>query len=187
MTQMTNRLLATVMAFAFSTGIAAHAAQDPRHPLPGITVSAVQGPTVTGHTVTAPKLTLKTDSLPAATSLPQALQIAANQVSGAATAAVDPAAAVRAAAQRDHVALEHLRQLVARLKGPARRALNQRISEDEARLVDIEKTALASRSGGSSIKAMDDLVAAVDKALANEEAREHDNKSNDNSNHQSGN
>ncbi len=182
-TQMTNRLLATVMTFAVSTGIAAHAAKDPVHALPGVTVTAVAAPTVPGHTVAAPKVTVtvQTVSLPAATSLPQAVQVAANHVADAATAAVDPTAAVRAAFQRDHVALEHLRQLGSGLNSRARQAFNQRISDNEARLVEIEKTALASRTqAASSITDMDSLVASVNGSLAAELARERDQKSGDN-------
>jgi len=160
-TQMTNRLLATVMTFAVSTGLAAHAAQDPHKALPRLT-------------------------LPAASSVPQAVQTAAthvseaasqvsdaaNHVSDAATAAVDPSAAIRAAFQRDHVALEHLRQQASVLKGSAHPAFNQLISNDEATLVEMEKTALASRTGSaSSIAAMDQLVASAEAALAQAKAQ----------------
>jgi hypothetical protein len=149
-TQMTNRLLATVMAFAVSTGLAAHAAQDPQRALP--------------------KVNLTNITLPKATSLPQAVQTvqtAANHVTDAAATAVDPSAAIRAAFQRDHVALEHLRQPASALKGSAHPAFNQLISNDEATLVELEKTALASNSGSaaSSIAAMDQLVASAQAEL----------------------
>jgi hypothetical protein len=154
-TQMTNRLLATVMAFAVSSGLVAHAAQDPHNVLPRV-------------------------SLPAPSSVPQAVQTAAaqvsdaaNHVSDAATAAVDPSAAIKAAFQRDHVALEHLRQQASVLKSSAHPAFNQLISNDEATLVEIEKTALASKAGSAaaSIAAMDQLVASAEAALAQARAQ----------------
>jgi hypothetical protein len=154
-TQMTNRLLATVMTFAVSTGLAAHAAQDPHKALPQVNLT---------------RLTLPTPS-----SVPQAVHTAAAQVtnaashvSDAATAAVDPSGAIRGAFQRDHVALEHLRQQASVLKGSAHPAFNQLISNDEAALVEMEKTALASNnsSPSASIAAMDRLVASAEVALA---------------------
>jgi hypothetical protein len=154
-TQMTNRLLATVMTFAVSTGLAAHAAQDPHKALPQVNLT---------------RLTLPTPS-----SVPQAVHTAAAQVtnaasrvSDAATAAVDPSGAIRGAFQRDHVALEHLRQQASVLKGSAHPAFNQLISNDEATLVEMEKTALASNnsSPSASIAAMDQLVASAEAALA---------------------
>ena len=155
-TLMTNRLLATVMAFAVSTGLAAHAAQDPKRALPQVNLAKI--------------------TLPKATSLPQAVQTvqtAANHVTDAAATAVDPSAAIRAAFQRDHVALEHLRQPASALKGSAHPAFNQLISNDEATLVELEKTALASNSGSaaSSIAAMDQLVASAEAALAQAKAQ----------------
>lgn len=155
-TLMTNRLLATVMAFAVSTGLAAHAAQDPQRALPQVNLAKI--------------------TLPKATSLPQAVQTvqtAANHVTDAAATAVDPSAAIRAAFQRDHVALEHLRQPASALKGSAHPAFNQLISNDEATLVELEKTALASNSGSaaSSIAAMDQLVASAEAALAQAKAQ----------------
>jgi cysteinyl-tRNA synthetase len=79
----------------------------------------------------------------------------------------DGGAAIRAAFQRDHVALEHLRQPASALKGSAHPAFNQLISNDEATLVELEKTALASNSGSaaSSIAAMDQLVASAQAEL----------------------
>jgi len=71
-TQMMNRLLAMVMAFAMGSGLAAHAAQDPHKTLPRVAM-----PTLT---------------LPTATSLPATLQTAANHVSDSATSAIDPSA-----------------------------------------------------------------------------------------------
>ena len=152
-TQMTNRLLATVMAFAVSSGLAAHAAQDPQRALPAVTLT---------------KLTL-----PTATSVPQAVQSAASHVTEVAATVIDPTAAVKAAFQRDHVALEHLRQQASVLKGSAHPAFNQLISTDEAALVEIEKTALASNSASPSgtIAAMDQLVASAEAALAQAKAQ----------------
>ncbi len=148
-TQMMNRLLAMVMAFAMGSGLAAHAAQDPHKTLPRVAM-----PTLT---------------LPTATSLPATLQTAANHVSDSATSAIDPSAAIRAAFQRDHVALEHLRQPASALKGSAHPAFNQLISNDEATLVDLERTALASKNAAASstISAMDQLVSSANAALQN--------------------
>jgi hypothetical protein len=143
------------MTFAVSTGLAAHAAQDPHRALPQVNLSHL--------------------TLPRASAVPQAVETAATQVSNAAnhvsdaaTAAVDPSAAIRAAFQRDHVALEHLRQQASVLKGSAHPAFNQLISNDEATLVEMEKTALASNNGSAStsIAAMDRLVASAEAALA---------------------
>ena len=75
-------------------------------------------------------------------SLP-ALQTAASHVGETATGAVDPSAAIRAAYQRNHVALEHLRQQASALKGGAHAAFNQFISDQEEALTQIERTALA--------------------------------------------
>jgi hypothetical protein len=159
-TQMTNRLLATVMTFAVSTGLVAHAAQDPHKSLPQVNITHL--------------------ALPSASAVPQAVQsaaatvsTAANHVSDAATAAVDPSAAIRAAFQRDHVALEHLRQQASVLKGSAHPAFNQLISNDEAALVEMEKTALASKASSASatIAAMDQLVVSAQAALASAKAQ----------------
>jgi hypothetical protein len=168
-TQMTNRLLAMVMTFAVSTGLAAHVAQNPQR--------------------TLPKVSLTSLTLPRASSVPQAVQTAAaqlsdaaNHVSETATAAVDPGAAIRAAFQRDHVALEHLRQQASVLKGSAHPAFNQLISNDEATLVEMEKTALASNnsSPSASIAAMDQLVTSAEAALAQAKAQPAAVKSNGN-------
>ena len=157
-TQMTNKLLATVMAFAVSSGLVAHTAQDPHRALPTVSLS---------------KLSQTRLNLPSATSVPQAVQTAANHVSDVATAAVDPSAAIRAAFQRDHVALAHLRQQASVLKGSAHPAFNQLVSNDEATLVDMEKTALASNStsAATTIASMDRLVASAEAALAQAKAQ----------------
>jgi hypothetical protein len=157
-TQMTNKLLATVMAFAVSSGLVAHTAQDPHRNLPAVNLT---------------KVSLTRLTLPSATSVPAAVQAAANHVSDVATAAVDPSAAIRAAFQRDHVALEHLRQQASVLNGSAHPAFNQLISNDEATLVEMEKTALASNSTSApaTIAAMDQLVTSAEAALAQAKAQ----------------
>jgi hypothetical protein len=142
---MTNRLLVMVIVFALTSGVVAHAATAPQRPLAPIT-------------------------LPAASSLPMALQTAASRIGETATAAIDPFAAIRDAYQRDHVALEHLRQAASELKGDAHPAFNQVISNDEAALTEIERTALATTrpSVSSSIAAMDALVASAQAELNHE-------------------
>lgn len=142
---MTNRLLVMVIVFALTSGVVAHAATAPQRPLAPIT-------------------------LPAASSLPMALQTAASRIGETATGAIDPFAAIRDAYQRDHVALEHLRQAASDLKGNAHPAFNQLISNDEARLTEIERTALATTrpSVSSSIAAMDALVASAQAKLDHE-------------------
>jgi hypothetical protein len=139
---MTNRLLVMVIAFALTSGVVAHAATAPERPLAPIT-------------------------LPAASSLPMTLQTAASRISETATGAIDPSAAIRDAYQRDHVALEHLRQAASRLKGSAHPAFNQLISDDEGALTEIERTALATTrpSVASAIAAMDAVVASAQAEL----------------------
>ena len=142
---MTNRLLVMVIVFALTSGVVAHAATAPQRPLAPI-------------------------NLPAASSLPMALQTAASRIGETATGAIDPFAAIRDAYQRDHVALEHLRQAASDLKGNAHPAFNQLISNDEARLTEIERTALATTrpSVSSSIASMDAVVASAQAELDNE-------------------
>ena len=139
---MTNRLLALVIALALSSGIAAHAAQDPRQPLAPI-------------------------ALPSASSLPAALQTAASRITETATGAIDPSAAIRSAYQRKRVALEHLRQQGSQLKGSAHPAFNQLISDDERALTELERAALATTRpvASSTIAAMDKLVASAQSEL----------------------
>jgi hypothetical protein len=139
---MTNRLLGVVMAFALSSGIVAHAAQTPQRPLSPVTLES-------------------------ANALPMALQTAASHVAEAATGAIDPAAAIRAAYERDHVALEHLRQEAAPLQGSAHAAFNQYISDREGALAELERTALATArpAATTTIAAMDNLVTAAQTKL----------------------
>ena len=152
---MTNRLLGMVIAFALTSGVVAHAAQEPRRPLSPIT-------------------------LPAASSLPFALQTAASRVSETATGAIDPSAAIRAAYQRDRVALEHLRQQASQLKGSAHPAFNQFVSDQVAALTEMERTALATSrpAASSTIAAMDNLVAAAQAELDRELSQPGATKSN---------
>ena len=139
---MTNRLLALVIAVALSGGIAAHAAQSPHQPI---------GPI----------------ALASATTLPNVLQTAAGHLTETATGAIDPSAAIRSAYQRDHVALEHLRQQASALKGSAHPAFNQYISDQEAALTELERTSLATTrpSADAAIASMDALVAAAQAKL----------------------
>ncbi|TMD39101.1 MAG: hypothetical protein E6I88_13260 [Chloroflexi bacterium] len=145
---MTNRLLALVIAVALSGGIAAHAAQSPHQPMAPITLTS-------------------------ATSLPVVLQTAASHLTETATGTIDPSAAIRSAYQRDHVALEHLRQQASALKGSAHPAFNQYISDQEAALTELERTAMATirPSAGGSIAAMDQLVSAAQATLNRELAQ----------------
>jgi hypothetical protein len=102
--------------------------------------------------------------------LPAALQTAASHVSETATGAIDPSAAIRAAYLRNRVALEHLRQQGSPLKGSARDAFNQFVSDQELVLTQTERAALATSRPASSaaIAAMDKLVAAAEVELNRE-------------------
>jgi|ERR1700736_487333 len=116
---------------------------------------------IVAHAAQAPQRPLAPITLPAT------LQTAASHVSEAATGAVDPGAAIRAAYQRNRVALEHLRQQASSLKGNARANFNQFISDQEAALTSVERSALATTrpSSASAIAAMDKLVAAAQAEL----------------------
>jgi hypothetical protein len=139
---MTSRLLGVVIAFALTSGIVAHAAEAPQRPMAPI-------------------------SFTSASALPIALQTAASHVAETATGAIDPTAAIRAAYQRDHVALEHLRQQASQLKGSAHPAVNQYISDQEGALTELERTALATSrpAVASTIVALDNLVTAAQSKL----------------------
>lgn len=139
---MTSRLLGVVIAFALTSGIVAHAAEAPQRPLSPINFAS-------------------------ASALPVALQTAASRVAEAATGAIDPTAAIRAAYQRDHVALEHLRQQASQLKGSAHPAFNQYVSDQEGALTELEQTSLATSrpAVASTIAAMDNLVTAAQAKL----------------------
>jgi hypothetical protein len=105
--------------------------------------------------------------LPAASSLPTTLQTAAARIGEKATGAIDPARAIRDAYQRDHVALERLRQQASQLKGSAHPAFNQFVSDQEDALASLERTALATTrpTADSAIAAMDRLVAGAEAEL----------------------
>lgn len=115
---------------------------------------------IAAHAATAPMRPLAPITLPAA------LQAVASRVAESATGTVDPGAAIRAAYQRDHVALEHLRQQ-ATLNGSAHPAFDQYISDKETALTDLERNALATSrpDASSTIAAMDSLVSAAQAQL----------------------
>lgn len=139
---MTSRLLGVVIAFALTSGIVAHAAEAPQRPLAPIDFTS-------------------------ASALPVALQTAASHVAETATGAFDPGTAIRDAYQRDHVALEHLRQQASSLKGSAHPAFNQYVSDQEGALTELEQTSLATSrpAVASTIAAMDNLVTAAQSKL----------------------
>src|ERR1700736_3444797 len=116
---------------------------------------------IVAHAAQAPQRPL------APLTLPATLQMAASHVSEAATGAVDPGAAIRAAYQRNRVALEHLRQQGSPLKGNARANFNQYISDQELALTQTERAPLATSrpASSSAIAAMDKLVAAAEAEL----------------------
>lgn len=165
---MTNRLLAIVMAFALSSGIVAHAAQDSSKKQPGLPIPL-------------PHLTLGEQATSASApdasstpgiSLPAPLQTVANNVADVAAGAIDHRAPIRAAYVRDQVALEHLRQSESKLSSETRQGFNAQISDNEAKLVDIERTALASgKPSSASVAEMDKLVASATATLARDEAQ----------------
>ncbi len=130
----------------------------------GIVIALALTSGVVAHAAQAPQRPLSPISLPAA------LQTAASRISETATGALDPSGAIRAAYQRDHVALEHLRQEASPLKGAAHSAFNQFISDQEAALTQIERTALATSrpAASSTIAAMDKLVTAAEEELNRE-------------------
>ncbi len=102
-------------------------------------------------------------------SLP-AIQTAASHVGETATGAIDPGAAIRAAYQRNRVALEHLRQQASPLRGSARLAFYQLIADREAALTQTRQTALATRrpAASSTIAEMDKLVSEAEDELNHE-------------------
>jgi hypothetical protein len=122
---------------------------------------------IVAHAAQAPQRPL------APVSLPATLQTAASHVSETATGAIDPAAAIRAAYQRNRVALEHLRQQASTLKGDVHAAFNQFVSDQEVALTQTERAALATTrpEAQSAIAAMDQLVAATEAELNRELAQ----------------
>lgn len=130
----------------------------------GIVMALALTSGIVAHAAQAPQQPLAPDTLPAE------LQTAASRVSETATGAIDPSAAIRGAYQRNHVALEHMRQQASPLKGSARSAFNQFISDQETALIQAERTALATSRpvASSAIAAMDKLVAAAEVELNRE-------------------
>jgi hypothetical protein len=136
----------------------------------GIVIAFALTSGVVAHAAQAPERPLI--SLPA-------LQTAASHVGETATGAIDPSAAIRAAYQRNLVALAHLRQQASPLKGSARLAYYQFVSDQEAALTQTQRTALATSrpAASSTIAAMDKLVAAAEQEL---NRSEHDGESQSN-------
>src|ERR1700737_1366778 len=129
---------------------------------------------IVAHAAQAPQRPL------APLTLPATLQTAASHVSEAATGAVDPGAAIRAAYQRNRVALEHLRQQASPLKGNARANFNQFISDKELALTQTERAALATSrpAASSAIATMEKRGAAAEAELGRQLAAAGNNKSN---------
>jgi hypothetical protein len=119
---------------------------------------------IVAHAAQAPQRPL------APVTLPATLQTVASRVSETATGAIDPSGAIRAAYQRNRVALEHLRQQASPLKGNLRAAFNQFIADQELVLTQTERAALATSrpDAPGAIAAMDDLVAVAETELNRE-------------------
>jgi hypothetical protein len=120
----------------------------------GIVIALALTSGIVAHAAQAPQRPL------APVTLPATLQTAASHVSETATGAIDPSGAIRAAYQRNRVALEHLRQQASALKGSAHAAFNQFIADQELALTQTERAALATSRPdvSSAIAAMDTLV-----------------------------
>jgi hypothetical protein len=130
----------------------------------GIVIALALTSGIAAHAAQAPQRPLAPITLPAT------LQTAASHVTESATGAIDPAAAIRAAYQRNRVALEHLRQQAAPLKGGAHAAFNQFVSDQELALTQSERAALATTrpDAQGAIAAMDKLVADAEAELNRE-------------------
>jgi hypothetical protein len=130
----------------------------------GIVIALALTSGIAAHAAQAPQRPLAPITLPAT------LQTAASHVTESATGAIDPAAAIRAAYQRNRVALEHLRQQAAPLKGGAHAAFNQFVSDQELALTQTERAALATTrpDAQGAIVAMDKLVADAELELNRE-------------------
>jgi len=141
----------------------------------GIVIALALTSGIVAHAAQAPQRPL------APVTLPATLQTAASHVSETATGAIDPAAAIRAAYQRNRVALEHLRQQASPLKGGAHAAFNQFVSDQELALTQTEREALATSrpDAQSAIAAMDKLVAATEAELNRELSQTGDPNSKD--------
>ncbi|HEV2014375.1 MAG TPA: hypothetical protein VGR77_10925 [Candidatus Dormibacteraeota bacterium] len=127
----------------------------------GIVIGLALASGIAAHAATAPNRPLAPITLPAA------LQAVASRVAETATGTIDPSAAIRAAYQRDHVALEHLRQQAALPNGSAHPAFDQYISDKETALAELERTALATSrpDASNTIASMDNLVIAAQAQL----------------------
>lgn len=154
--EMTNRLLAVVVAVAVSATLAAHAAQGPIQHLPLVHF---------GLGLPSATVSLR-PAVPAA--VPGALETAAVLVTRSARQALDPKAAVLSAYQRDHDALEHLRQQASALRGPAHPAFNRLLDADQQALATLERQALDYQSGDTTaaVAAMDQVVRQAQAALS---------------------
>ena len=133
--EMTNRLLAVVIAVTVSSILAAHAAQASLKPLPTLHL---------GLRLPTARAALGAQ-MPAV--VPGSLQTAAVTLTRRAQEAVDPGSAVVSAYQRDHDALEHLRQPASALRSPAHAAFNKLLDADQRRLATLERQALDYQSG----------------------------------------
>jgi hypothetical protein len=127
----------------------------------GIVIALALTSGIVAHAAQAPQRPL------APVTLPATLQTAASHVSETATGAIDPSGAIRAAYQRNRVALEHLRQQASALKGSAHAAFNQLISDQERALTQAERAALATTRPdvSSAIAAMDKVVTEAEAEL----------------------
>jgi hypothetical protein len=127
----------------------------------GIVIALALTSGIVAHAAQAPQRPL------APVTLPATLQTAASHVSETATGAIDPSGAIRAAYQRNRVALEHLRQQASALKGSAHAAFNQFITDQELALTQTERAALATSrpDASSAIAAMDTLVTTAQARL----------------------
>ena len=152
----------------------------------GVVIALALTSGIVAHAAQAPQRPLI--SLPA-------IQTVASHVGETATGAIDPGAAIRAAYQRNHVALGHLRQQAAPLKGSARLAFYQFISDREAELTQTQRAARASRrpAASSTIAEMDTLVTEAEDELNRElskagpaKAKESDRGGNSESNFKTG-
>lgn len=140
----------------------------------GIVIALALTSGVVAHAAQAPQRPI------APLTLPATLQTAASHVSETATSAIDPAAAIRAAYQRNHVALEHLRQQASTLRGTAHAAFNQFVSDQELTLMQTERAALATTrpDAEGAIAAMDQLFAAAEAELNRQLAQTSASRSN---------
>ena len=126
----------------------------------GIVMALALASGIAAHAATAPTRPLAPIALPAA------LQAVVSRFAETATGTIDPSAAIRAAYQRDHVALEHLRQQ-ASLNAGANPGFDQDISDKETALSELERNALATSrpDASNTIAAMDNLVTAAQAQL----------------------